>query len=135
MHVAAARGRGGGGCVAARQRFCAESMSLKAMVRPTVRSPGPFVTLVRCRTVAKAVSIGLEVSYQDANDAVWQAPALHTPAVRSLTISMSQRRADDDAPADVAPSWELAAEAEAAARLRIANASTRPRRPWPAPHR
>jgi len=45
----------------ARQRCCADSMSLKAMASPAARDPGPLVTLVRCRTVAKVDSIGLVV--------------------------------------------------------------------------
>jgi hypothetical protein len=36
-------------------------MSLNAMARPAARDPGPLVTLVRCRTVAKVDSIGLVV--------------------------------------------------------------------------
>ncbi len=36
-------------------------MSLKAIARPAAREPGPFVTRVRWRTVAKVDSIGLVV--------------------------------------------------------------------------
>jgi hypothetical protein len=36
-------------------------MSLKAMVNPAAREPGPLVTLVRSRTVAKVDSMGLVV--------------------------------------------------------------------------
>ena len=36
-------------------------MSLKAIARPAALDPGPFVTLVRSRTVAKVDSIGFEV--------------------------------------------------------------------------
>ncbi len=36
-------------------------MSLNAIARPAAREPGPLVTLVRCRTVAKVGSIGLVV--------------------------------------------------------------------------
>ena len=36
-------------------------MSLNAMASPAAREPGPLVTLVRCRTVAKVDSIGLVV--------------------------------------------------------------------------
>jgi hypothetical protein len=32
-------------------------MSLNAIARPAAREPGPLVTLVRCRTVAKVDSI------------------------------------------------------------------------------
>jgi hypothetical protein len=42
----------------ARHRAWADSMSLNAMARPAAREPGPLVTLVRCRTVAKVDSIG-----------------------------------------------------------------------------
>ena len=45
----------------ARQRACADSMSLKAMAMPAVREPGPLVTRWRSRTVAKVYSIGLVV--------------------------------------------------------------------------
>jgi hypothetical protein len=41
----------------ARQRSCADSISLNAMASPAARDPGPLVILVRCRTVAKADSI------------------------------------------------------------------------------
>ena len=36
-------------------------MSLNAMARPAALDPGPLVTFVRCRTVAKVDSIGLVV--------------------------------------------------------------------------
>jgi hypothetical protein len=47
------------GAFTARQRSCADSMSLNAIASPAAREPGPLVTLVRCRTVAKVDSIGL----------------------------------------------------------------------------
>ena len=46
-----------GGALTARQRSCADSMSLTAMARPAAREPGPLVILVRCRTVANVDSI------------------------------------------------------------------------------
>src|SRR5262249_21765409 len=49
------------GALTARQRCWAASMSLKAMARPAAFEPGPLVTLVRRRTVAKVDSIGLVV--------------------------------------------------------------------------
>ena len=50
------------GCAfTARQRDCADSMSLNAMASPAAREPGPLVTLVRWRTVAKVDSIGFVV--------------------------------------------------------------------------
>ena len=45
------------GALTARQRSWAASMSLNAIARPVAREPGPLVTLVRCRTVAKVDSI------------------------------------------------------------------------------
>jgi hypothetical protein len=45
----------------ARHRAWAASMSLNAMAMPAAFDPGPLVTLVRCRTVAKVDSIGLVV--------------------------------------------------------------------------
>jgi len=42
-----------------RQRAWADSISLNAMARPAAREPGPLVTFVLCRTVAKVDSIGL----------------------------------------------------------------------------
>jgi hypothetical protein len=36
-------------------------MSLKAMASPAARDPGPLVTLVRSRTVAKVDSMGLVI--------------------------------------------------------------------------
>src|SRR6476620_2019713 len=41
------------GAFTARHRDCAASMSLNATARPAAREPGPLVTLLRCRTVAK----------------------------------------------------------------------------------
>src|ERR1041385_307642 len=49
------------GAFTARQRSCAAWMSLNAIASPAAREPGPLVTLVRCRTVAKVDSIGLVV--------------------------------------------------------------------------
>src|SRR5215471_16485838 len=49
------------GAFTARQRASAASISLNAIARPAAREPGPLVTLVRCRTVAKVDSIGLVV--------------------------------------------------------------------------
>jgi hypothetical protein len=40
----------------ARQRSCADSMSLNAIARLATRLPEPSVTFVRCRTVAKVDS-------------------------------------------------------------------------------
>ena len=37
------------------------SMSLNAIASPAAREPGPLVTLVRCRTVAKVDSMGFVV--------------------------------------------------------------------------
>jgi hypothetical protein len=45
----------------ARQRRCADSMSLNAIAIPAAREPGPLVTRCRSRTVAKVDSIGLVV--------------------------------------------------------------------------
>src|SRR5262249_17705483 len=60
--MAPARPRATGwGALTARHRCCADSMSLNALARPAARLPGPLVTRVRCRTVAKVDSIGLEV--------------------------------------------------------------------------
>jgi hypothetical protein len=47
------------GALTALQRVWAESMSLKAMASPAALEPGPLVTLVRGRTVAKVDSMGL----------------------------------------------------------------------------
>src|SRR3954463_15065400 len=47
-----------GGALTARQRVWAASISLNAIARPAALEPGPLVTLVRCRTVAKVDSIG-----------------------------------------------------------------------------
>src|ERR1022692_1378163 len=44
------------GAFTARQRSCADSMSLNAIARPAAREPGPLVTLVRRLTVAKVDS-------------------------------------------------------------------------------
>src|SRR5215204_4314124 len=49
------------GAFTARQRVWAASMSLNAIARPAAFDPGPLVTLVRCRTVAKVDSIGFVV--------------------------------------------------------------------------
>src|SRR6266849_8940219 len=53
------------GALTMRQWSWADSMSLKAMAGPAAREPGPLVTLVRCRTVAKVDSIGLVVRRWD----------------------------------------------------------------------
>ena len=45
----------------ARQRCCADSMSLNAIAIPAAREPGPVVTRCRSRTVAQVDSIGLVV--------------------------------------------------------------------------
>src|SRR5438046_5337505 len=59
MKVAPARTRATRwGALTARQRSCADSMSLNAMARPAAREPGPLVTFVLCLTVAKVDSIG-----------------------------------------------------------------------------
>ncbi len=109
MNVAPARTRATRwGALTARQRSWAASTSLKAMARPAVRLPGPFVTLVRCRTVAKVDSIGLEVSYQDATTQRGRRHAVHPPALRCLAISVSRSQAGDDAPTDVVTSWAMA---------------------------
>jgi hypothetical protein len=47
--------------VTARRLACADAMSLNAMATPAARVPGPLVTRVRKRTVAKVDSIGLVV--------------------------------------------------------------------------
>jgi hypothetical protein len=44
------------GALTARQRSCADSMSLNAIARLATRLPEPLVTFVRCRTVAKVDS-------------------------------------------------------------------------------
>ena len=49
------------GALTALQRVWADSISLNAMARPAALDPGPLVTLVRNRTVAKVDSIGFEV--------------------------------------------------------------------------
>ena len=49
------------GALTARQRSCADSISLNAIARPAAREPGPLVILVRCRTVAKVDSMGFVV--------------------------------------------------------------------------
>src|SRR5213082_739674 len=62
MNVAPARTRATRwGAFTARQRSCADSMSLNAMARPAAREPGPLVILLLCLTVAKADSIGFGV--------------------------------------------------------------------------
>src|SRR5215831_2303031 len=45
------------GALTMRQWSWADWISLKAMASPAARDPGPLVTLVRCRTVAKVDSI------------------------------------------------------------------------------
>ena len=45
------------GGLTARQRACADSMSLNAIATPAAREPGPLVTRCRSRTVAKVDSI------------------------------------------------------------------------------
>ena len=40
-------------------------MSLNAIANPATREPGPLVTLVRCRTVAKVDSIGIGRAQMD----------------------------------------------------------------------
>src|SRR6266851_10479910 len=45
------------GALTSRQWSWADSMSLNAIASPAAREPGPLVTLVRCRTVAKVDSI------------------------------------------------------------------------------
>lgn len=49
------------GAFTARQRACADSISLNAIASPAAREPDPLVTLVLCRTVAKVDSIGFVV--------------------------------------------------------------------------
>ena len=49
------------GAFTARQRACADSMSLNAIARPAAREPGPLVILVRCLTVANVDSMGFVV--------------------------------------------------------------------------
>jgi hypothetical protein len=44
-----------------RQWFCADSTSLNVIARQAARLPAPFVLLVRNRTVANVLSIGLLV--------------------------------------------------------------------------
>ena len=44
-----------------RHFFCADIISLNAMARPVLRLRQPLVRLVRCRTVAKVLSIGFDV--------------------------------------------------------------------------
>ena len=62
MKVAPARTRATRcGALTARQRSCADSISLNAIASPAAREPGPLVTFVRCLTVAKVDSIGLVV--------------------------------------------------------------------------
>ena len=48
-----------------RQRAWAASMSLNAIASPAAREPGPRVTFVRCRTVAKVLSIGFVTGMKD----------------------------------------------------------------------
>ena len=49
------------GVLTARQRSWAASISLNAMAIPAALEPGPLVTLVRCLTVAKVNSMGLDL--------------------------------------------------------------------------
>src|SRR5207302_11111093 len=49
------------GALTARQRSWAASISLNAMAIPAALEPGPLVTLVRCLTVAKVDSMGLDL--------------------------------------------------------------------------
>src|SRR6478609_2476901 len=49
------------GALTARQRACADSMSLHACAIPAAREPGPLVTRCRSRTVAKVDSIAFRV--------------------------------------------------------------------------
>jgi hypothetical protein len=49
------------GSVHRSQRVWAASISLDAVAIPAAFEPGPLVTLVRCRTVAKVDSIGFVV--------------------------------------------------------------------------
>ena len=44
------------GALTIRHRVCADSISLNAIATPAVREPGPLVTRVRSRTVAKVDS-------------------------------------------------------------------------------
>jgi len=44
------------GAFTARQRACADSMSLNAIARPAAREPGPLVILVRCLWVPETAS-------------------------------------------------------------------------------
>jgi hypothetical protein len=53
------------GAFTARHRAWADSISLNAIASPAAREPGPLVTLVRCRTVAKVDSIGFVVRKLD----------------------------------------------------------------------
>jgi hypothetical protein len=50
-----------GFALTARQRSWAASISLNAMAIPAALEPGPLVTLVRCLTVAKVNSMGLDL--------------------------------------------------------------------------
>jgi hypothetical protein len=43
------------GAFTMRHRAWADSISLNAIASPAAREPGPLVTLVRCRTVAKVI--------------------------------------------------------------------------------
>jgi hypothetical protein len=58
MKVAPARTRATRwGALTARQRSCADSISLNAIASPAAREPGPVVILVLCLTVAKVDSM------------------------------------------------------------------------------
>jgi hypothetical protein len=62
MKVAPARTRATRwGAFTIRQRVWADSISLNAIATPAAREPGPLVTRVRSRTVAKVDSIGFVV--------------------------------------------------------------------------
>ena len=49
------------GCVDGAPAFLGASISLNAMAIPAALEPGPLVTLVRCLTVAKVDSMGLDL--------------------------------------------------------------------------
>ena len=46
------------GAFTVRHRDCAALITLNAIARPAAREPGPLVTLLRCRMVAKVDSMG-----------------------------------------------------------------------------
>src|SRR2546430_4621779 len=87
MKVAPARTRASRwGALTARQRSCADSMSLNAMARPAAREPGPLVILVRCRTVAKVDSIGFVTGMKISGVA---GPQMH-PVLRWVVVEREQ---------------------------------------------